>query len=103
MEKWADYLISAVRYTETLTTKHISQVRVHKDFGNSVGNPEIWSRESVVNAINLNTTFMTIMQNADGSWRAGAKVQKIWIFNAWYIKTVQDNTQKDNLGSLPEF
>lgn len=35
MEKWADYLISEVRYNSQHT--HIDQVKIHEDNGDSVG------------------------------------------------------------------
>lgn len=103
MTKWADYLISEVRYVETTTTKHISQVKVHIDKGEKVETPSVWSRDDVMNAINNNSTFMTITRNSEGKWSRGALLEKVWEYNAWYIKTKKDKTTKDNLGSLPEF
>lgn len=103
MVKWADYLISEVSYTETNTTKHISQVKVHIDNGDSVGVSSIWSRQDVMNALDLNSTFFTIIKNANKEWTKGAEVKKIWEYNNWYIKTLKDNTTKDNLENLPEF
>ncbi len=103
MTKWADYLISEVQYVETATTKHISKVKVHTDLGESVGGSVTWSREDVVNAIDLNSTFMTIFKGVNGSFNKGAKVEKIKINNEWFITTEPDKTKKDNLGNLPEF
>ncbi len=103
MAKWADYLISAVRYVETKTTKHISHIKVHRDLGDSVGESEIWSREDVVNAIDLNSTFITIFEDGNNTFKKGAEVEKIRINNEWFITTEPDQTKKDNLGNLPEF
>ncbi len=103
MEKWAEYLISEVKYVETTTTKHISQVKVHVDTGDKVADSKIWSRQDVINAIDLKSTFMTITKAPDGNWKKGAEVIKILVNNVHYIKTEPDNTTKDNLGSLPEF
>ncbi len=103
MTKWADYLISEVRYTETSTTKHISQVKVHIDKGDSIGISSIWTRQDVMNALDLENTFLTITKNMEGEWTKGAGVKKIWEYNNWYIKTLKDNTTKDNLENLPEF
>ena len=66
MSKWADYLISEVRYIETTTTKHITSVKVHEDKGDKVGNSTIWNRQEVINAINLKSTFCTIIKTEKG-------------------------------------
>lgn len=96
MAKWADYLVSAVRYADTKTKKHISHVKVHADNGESVSVvADAWSREGVVNALDLNSTFYTIFKNPDGNWNKGANIEKIKINNEWFIKTDADNTEKD--------
>lgn len=103
MTKWADYLISAVRFEETPTTKHISHVKVHEDKGENLSNPpEIWSKESVIKALDNGKTFKTIVLEMD-AWKQGEKVFKVWIVNAYYIKTRADGTVKDNLDNLPTF
>jgi hypothetical protein len=100
-EKWADYLISAVRYNSTET--HIDSVRIHVDNGDSVGAGVHESRQTVVNRLGAGYTFMTITAGDDGKWNKGAKVQTITIDGVKYIKTVADRTTKDNLGALPRF
>jgi hypothetical protein len=102
MAKWADYLISAVKYEETNTTRHISQVRVHVDNGETVETGSVWSRKEVMNKLDNGLTFMTIITNAKGDWAKGASVFKIEEFGDYYIKTKPDKTKKDNLESLPE-
>jgi len=44
--KWADFLISAVRYDADKT--HIERVRVHEDLGEKVGSPKELPRVDVV-------------------------------------------------------
>lgn len=103
MSKWADYLISEVRYAETATTKHISSVKVHDDKGDKVGSSTVWTRQDVINAIDSKNTFCTITKTEKGEWKKGAMIEKIQISNEWFIKTERDNTKKDNLENLPEF
>jgi hypothetical protein len=103
MAKWADYLISEVRYVVTVATRHIASVKVHEDKGEQVGGSTVWTRKDVINAIDLKTTFFTITKTEKGEWKKGAAVEKIQISNEWYIKTERDNTKKDNLENLPEF
>jgi hypothetical protein len=101
MAKWADYLISEVSYNAKHT--HIDKVKVREDKGDTVGEVKIYSRQSIVDAIDSGTTFMTILKNASGKWDKGQKVFVIIINGTKYIKTVDNNKEQDNLENLPEF
>lgn len=101
MSKWADYLISAVKYDHD--HKHIDKVKVHEDKGDSVGEPKIDTRMEVVSVINKGFTFVTIYKNDQGSWNKGQKVFVVTINNKKYIKTVDNEKEEDNLENLPEF
>lgn len=101
MAKWADYLISAVRYNAD--HKHIDQVKAHQDNGDSVGEAKVYTRQEVVNAIAKGTTFVTIYKDNEGKWSKGQKVFVVTINNKKYIKTVENNKEEDNLENLPEF
>lgn len=100
MGKWADYGISAVRYDSTNT--HIEQVQIHEDTGSSIGKGQIVSRQTVVNAIEQGTTFITIIMK-NGKWNKGEDVFIVKINGKKYIKTTSNNTEDDNLESLPTF
>ena len=100
-EKWADYLISAVRYNDAET--HIEMVRVHEDQGDRVGAPTTWERSSVVASLEAGSTFMTITKGSDGKWTPGARVGIVTVRGTKYIRTDADATPEDNLGSLPRF
>ena len=67
MDKWADYLISAVHYTPDHS--HISDLKVHQDTGDSVGAGSSWTRSKVVLYIS-GYSFMTIYLR-NGSWTKG--------------------------------
>lgn len=101
MEKWADYLISAVRYNADHT--HITYVRAHEDSGESVGEGKTYTRQTIVNAINKGTTFFTIYKNSDGKWSKGQKVYVIKVNGVSYLKTIDNGKEEDNLENLPEF
>ena len=101
MAKWADYLISAVRYNSDHT--HIDQVRAHEDTGDSVGEGKIYDRQTIVDAINNDNTFVTIYKNNDGKWNKGQKVFVIKVNGTSYLKTVDNGKEEDNLENLPEF
>ncbi|MEI8388818.1 MAG: DUF3892 domain-containing protein [bacterium] len=103
MAKWADYLISKVRYVETATTKHIDSVFVHPDNDDSVGTGSDWKRTDVITKIDSGKTFCTITKNSDGNWNKGAKVEKVLIDGTYYLRTDANKTKKDNLGNLLEY
>lgn len=99
--KWADYLISQVQYNAE--GSHIVKVLAHVDNGESVGAGTEATRQIVIARLDAGSTFCTITKNSDGKWQKGAAVFAVTIDNVRYIKTVADNTKKDNLGSLPRF
>ena len=101
MAKWADYLISAVRYNADHT--HISQLKAHKDNDDTVGTGEVYERQAIVDAINNGTSFITVFKNSIGNWAKGQKVYVIKVQGVSYLKTVDNGKEEDNLENLPEF
>jgi Protein of unknown function (DUF3892) len=100
-EKWADYLISAVRYNAPET--HIDALRLHEDKGNTVGSPTEVSRQRIVEFLEAGTNLCTIYKGDDNKWRRGAPVGIITIDGIKYIRTDADRIKADNLGDLPRF
>ncbi len=105
MTKWADFLISAVRFEETKTSKHISQVKIHVDKGDDkLGVGFTATRKEVVDYLNSGKKITTIYYRRDAQlWALGEEVFVVKINNVEYIKTKSDNTTKDNLDNLPTF
>lgn len=101
MNKWADYLISAVRYEETLSKKTISLCKVHPDNGNSVGDGTTWTKDEVMEAINKGYTFNTISKDGSGKWKRGINVVLL-MANEVYLNTNVNNNE-DYLVNIPEF
>jgi hypothetical protein len=99
-EKWADYLISAVRYDAAAA--HIEEVQVRLDEGEKVGGPSTWSRSKVIERLEAGYTVVTIFRS-DGSWQRGAEVRVIRIDDEKFIRTDADRTKEDNLEDLPSF
>lgn len=100
MSKWADYLISKVRFNEAGT--HIVKVKVHVDKGDMVGAGFEMTRQEVISKIDDDMTFATIYDD-NGKWKLGAKVKTVIISGTRYIKTYSDGTTADNLDDLPTF
>ena len=101
MAKWADYCIFEVHFNWQHT--HIDGVRAFPDNGESLGAQVEFRREQVIALIRQGKKFITIFKKADGNWIQGQLVFIITIRGVEYIKTVSDNTEKDNLDKLPEY
>jgi len=101
MAKWADYGISKVRYNQQRT--HIVKVLVHELRMEFAGAGQEWTRTQVVDAIEDGETFVTILKQSGGVFRRGEDVHVVMINGVKYIRTDQNRTPTDNLGSLPEF
>lgn len=100
MQKWADYLVSAVRFNVHGT--HIESIRCHEDHGEMFGDAKVFSRETVVKAVQNGKTFATIARQQDGKYRYGAPLQTVTLSYV-YLKTKSDNIIQDNLDELPVF
>lgn len=101
MAKWADFLISAVRYDKD--KKHIFKVKKHEDKGDNVGSAETVARTVVVSELKKGYTYMTIYKGDEGKWKKGEDVRIITVNNKEYIRTDANEKEADNLGNLPEF
>jgi len=100
LDKWADFLISAVKYNAG--HDHIVKVKTHEDKIENVGNSFVESREEVVSKLKKDNKYCTITKGKDG-WKKGEMVQIFEVNNKEFIKTVKNNEEEDNLGELPEF
>lgn len=101
MEKWADYLISAVQFNPERT--HINKLKIAPDDGDGVGAFLIYERQRIVSAIKSGTTFSTIYKNGNEKWIKGKDVIVVEINEVEYLKTIADDKLVDNLDNLPEF
>ena len=99
MAKWADYLISAVRYNFQHT--HIVDVKRHLDQDDSVARGNIIGRNIVADDLRKGLRYKTIYQDQNNKWAVGKDVRIIT--NTGFITTDPNSTTRDNLGDLPEF
>lgn len=100
MEKWADFLISAIRYSADET--HIERVRVHEDLGDKVGSPRESLRTEVVKNIKSGKTYVTCFKSEE-KWKKGQDVHIIKVGNEEFIRTDKNQESSDNLENLPTF
>lgn len=100
MVKWADFAISAVRYSADRT--HIDKVVVHEDLDTHVSSGAEKTRQQVVAEIKRGQTFVTIIR-ADEKWRKGQGVHIVGVDGEEFLRTDANKKKSDNLENLPEF
>jgi hypothetical protein len=101
MAKWADFVITKVKYNRDHT--QIVEVEVRTDTGESISNdPRRMARQDVVLAILQGTTFVTAYLR-EGKWQKGEDVRGVTIHGERFIRTDNNSVKADNLGSLPEY
>lgn len=106
MSKWADYCITAVRYTENYNKTYIEKLKVTR-ISNNLHVEEIITKGKVISLINEGFTFCTIILNEKGNYEKGADVEVIELkvkgSYIYYIRTKGNKEKYDNLGELPTF
>ena len=93
MGKWADYLISAVKYN---SKNRIIQVRQHQDFGVKIGEGEIIDRDSLTSNLKHGKTYMTVFSSSD-NWKPGDYVRIVKMPENYSIRTDDNKVEHDNL------
>ncbi len=101
MAKWVDYVTTAVRSDGTYD--QIIKVKVVENIGETLHLPSEMTRQTVNSNIDEGRTFVTTQKNKEGKWNIGVKVIKVQINSFYYIKTVSNYSEKDNLREFPEF
>jgi len=102
MQKWADFLISAVRYEELSNRFQITHFKVHSDEGIKVSGGVTWTREEVIAAMSVGKTFITIFKDTKGDWQKGREVF-LKRENGAYIITDDNKEVTDVLKDVQEF
>jgi|GEM_PF-729048 len=98
MKKWADYLISEVRYT----SDHLISIAVrHKDTDQGITKGEPIDRLTIISDIKNGLLYITIY-NQKNSWKKGHRIQTFSIGGTPYLRIDQNKAQLDFLGDLPE-
>lgn len=100
MNKWADYLISAVRYSKQ-RQEYITYAKVHHDKANHIGKGYTWSRDEIIAALISGKSLMTIYRKDTGDWKKGSVVNLIR-HNDSIIITDSERSNSDHLSGLQE-
>lgn len=101
LEKWADYLIFAVKTNPNQT--HIHSVEVHSDFCSLVCETLILSRTEIIANIKKGFTYTTVYKTKTGKFRKGENINLTNINGEDYLRTdIKNNTPSDNFDNVPE-
>lgn len=102
MSKWADFVITKVKYDKN--HNYIEDVERLRDNGTSnLSDKKVKSRSVIINAIKDGFTYVTAFKTSEGNLKKGSIVKIIKINGIEYIKTEENNIERDNLENLPEF
>jgi len=100
MTKWADYVITSVKFKEE--KRHIKEVKIREDSGDKLINEKIVPREEIVRLLE-NEYDVATAYNEGGKWQKGDEVGIVEIRGTKFIRTDGNSIEEDNLGELPEF
>ena len=98
MTKWADFLISAVKYD---SDRKISHVKTHQDTEDGLGKEEVIDRSTLANNLGK-YSYMTIFSGIN-TWKKGEKLKVFTHDGDFYIRTDNNKVNYDFLGQLVEF
>ena len=101
MTKWAEYLISEVRYSPD--HHRILQVKQHKDMDGEVGAGEIVDFANVASNLKKGISYMTIHNSSSETWKRGEKIRGFVVDGEYHIRADKNKVGQDNLGMLNEF
>ena len=98
MGKWADFLVSGVKYD---SNRKITQVIQHKDLDDIIGDGEVIDRATLATNLKSGLSYFTLF-NGDSKWRLGDKINFIRVGGEYSIRTDKNKVEFDNLKFLPE-
>jgi hypothetical protein len=100
MQKWADYLISAVKTVTGSST--VEALEVHSDFGSMVCETTVVKRDDVIANLRRGVTYSTVFKTAMGKWRKGDDVHLVTIDGKDYLRTNNELVPRDQFDEVPE-
>jgi hypothetical protein len=102
MSKWADYVITAVRFNAG--DVHIDRIKVQEDLGDKLGPAQEMSRAQVVKLIEQGKSFITAPKSTTNpSQVSKGAIVSVQPVTTNFIKSKADNRISDNLDELPKF
>jgi len=99
MTKWADYLISEVRYDKN---NLIEEVKFHTDEEGVISEPKMVGRLQISHNVKNGKTYRTIFHSLNG-WKPGDLINVLRVSGDHFIRIDKNKVDRDFLGSLPQF
>ena len=100
--RWADYLISAVRYESGTDNRIIKYLKVHSDEIRFVGEGRTWSKTELLDALRNGKSIATIKKDKEGKWTKCHNVS-LASYNESFIHSDFKNIPGDYLENISEF
>ncbi len=98
MKKWANYLISEVRYDQNHL---ISMAKIHEDAKTGISNACLVDRIKISSDIANGLSYITIYNNIS-TWKKGNKIHFFRIHGQPYVRIDENRVNQDYLGDIPE-
>jgi len=99
LDRWADYLISAVEYDKD---HKIVKAKQHQDKFGEISPGEIIPREIIASNIKNGKRYMTIHSGLNDIWTIGQKITTHRVSEDYCIRIDDNKVKQDNLGNLVE-
>jgi len=99
MTKWADYLISEVKYGKDHL---IEEIKFHTDDEGVISEPKIVDRLQISHNVKSGKTYRTIFRSLKG-WKPGDLINVLRVSGNHYIRIDKNKVERDFLGSIPQF
>ena len=99
MTKWADYLISEVRYGKNHL---IEEVKLHTDDEGVISEPKMVDRSQLSHGLTNGKTYRTIFRSLNG-WKPCDLINGLRVSGNHYIRIDKNKVERDFLGSIPQF
>ncbi len=99
MVKWADFLISEVRYSKG---KVIEEIKQHTDDGQAISEGTIVKRADIFHNMENGKTYKTIFHSLKG-WKLGDDIRANKTRGIPYIRADKNKVDQDFLGPIPQF
>ena len=99
MEKWADYLISEVKYGKNHL---IEQAKIHTENEDGISQGTLVDRSQISHNIKNGKSYKTIFHSLNG-WKLGNAVQVNRVNGDFFIRIDKNKTEQDFLGDILQF
>ena len=99
MGKWADYLISEVKYGKNHL---IEQVKIHTEEEGEISSSTLLDRSQISHNIKNGKTYKTIFHGLKG-WNEGDSVQVNRVDGDSFIRIDKNKSEQDFLGPILQF